>query len=225
MTAVPARSPRDALFEPISRLTSPGTVSATLLSRDGRDAMIGHDGVTRHARIAFGCLIQPEPGDEVLTAAEGSTIWIMAVLERTSGAPARLWSAGTIDIVADGGDVSVSAKGQVSINAGASARVAAPEVEIHAGIGRFVIDELVQIGREARLLVDRIRGLGQAFEVFADHFLVRAKRATRQIEESDQLRAGTIDHRADGSLHLHAETAFVTADTVVRVDADQIHMG
>ena len=88
-----------------------------------------------------------------------------------------------------------------------------------------MLDELLQIGRRVSWYVSKIRSMGEMVETFADHVLTRAKRSSRFIEESDQMRAGDIDHRAEGTLQLHAEVAFITADTVVRVDADQIHMG
>ena len=62
-------------------------------------------------------------------------------------------------------------------------------------------------------------------ETFAEHMLSRSRRSSLFIEESDQIRAGDIDHRAEGTLQMRAQTMFMTADTVVRVDADQIHMG
>ena len=92
-------------------------------------------------------------------------------------------------------------------------------------MARFVLDELLQVGRRANWYVAKLRSVGEMVETFAEHVLTRAKRSSRFIEESDQLRAGDIDHRAEGTLQLHAETAFITADTVVRVDAEQIHMG
>ena len=51
---------------------------------------------SRAARIAFGCLIQPEPGDRVLTSLADGTVWIVSVLERQSDAPPRLWAEGDL---------------------------------------------------------------------------------------------------------------------------------
>ena len=166
--------------------------------------------------IAFGCLVQPEPGDRVLVGFVDDTIWIVSVLERRGDAPPRLWSAG---------DLQVASAGAIVIDAGASVVATAPEITLHAPAARFVLDELVHIGRRASWYVSRLRSMGDVVETFAEHVLTRAKRASRFIEESDQMRAGDIDHRAEGTLQLQANAAFVTADTVVRVDAEQIHMG
>jgi len=189
------------------------------------NARIERDGAVTTARVAFSCLVRPEPGDRVMTSTDGETLWIVAVLERPTEAPVRLLAEGDIAIMSMHGNISLLAAGEVSVDAGARARIAAKEIDLHAGVARFVLDELLHIGRRANLYVAKIRSIGEIVETFAEHVLTRAKRGTRFIEESDQLRAGDIDHRAEGSLQLRAKTTFITADTVVRVDAEQIHMG
>jgi Protein of unknown function (DUF3540) len=232
MTAVPLTPPRDAPMEALSPIgmarglpTTAAGMAGELIARDGRASTVLYDGGIHLARIAVGCLIQPEPGDRVLIASADGALWVLTVLDRTSNAPVRLGAEGDIDIVSASGEIKLLAAESVTIDAGKNARIAAPEVELHAGIGRFVIEELTQVGRSARYFVDRIRSMGDVLESFAEHVLVKAKRGSRFIAESDQMRAGAIDHRAEGTLQLHAETSFITADTVVRVDADQIHMG
>jgi hypothetical protein len=236
MTAVPVDTVRNAWPEAFSRvdrfyescdgLRWPAEATAAeLISRVMRDARITYNGATHPARIAFGCLIQPEPGDMVLTSAADGTIWIVSVLERRSHAPARLWAEGDLGIASAQGNIALSARNAVEIAAGTRACVAAPEIDLHAGVARFVLDELLQVGRRVSWYVTKLRSMGEIVETFAEHVLMRAKRGSRFIEESDQMRAGEIDHRAEGTLQLQAEAAFITADTVVRVDADQIHMG
>jgi len=205
--------------------SSPCDASAVLVERNGRDVRIALGDRISEARVAFGCIVQPEPGDRVLTGVADGTIWVTSVLERSSAAPMRLWAEGDVSLVSLRGDVGLVAGQSVNVDAAKRARIAAPEIDLHAGVARFVLDELVQIGRKASLFVKSIRQVGEMIETFAEHVLVRAQRGSRFIEESDQLRAGDIDHRADGTLQMRAKSMFMTADTVVRVDADQIHMG
>jgi Protein of unknown function (DUF3540) len=233
MTAIPVDTLRSASPEAFSRMDRfrdgsnwpAETVAAEMISRDGREARITFDGADHPARVAFGCLIQPEPGDSVLTGLADGTIWIVSVLERRSDAPPRLWTEGDLGIVSARGSIALTAGIAVDIGGGARARIAAPEIDLHAGVARFVLDELLQVGRRVSWYVTKLRSMGEIVETFAEHVLTRAKRGSRFIEESDQMRAGAIDHRAEGTLQLQAEAAFISADTVVRVDADQIHMG
>jgi hypothetical protein len=236
MTVMSPSAVRNVSSEAVSRViefeggatglpVGPHGTAATLIACQGQNARIESDGDVSDARIAFGCLIRPEPGDRVLTCAADGSVWIVSVLERHTGAPARLWTEGDLAIVSVHGDISLAAARAITVDAAARARVTAPEIDLHAGLARFVLDELLQIGRKAHWYVAKIRSVGEVFETFAGHLLCRARRSSRFVEGSDQLRAGDIDHRADGTLQMRAETMFMTADTVVRVDADQIHMG
>ncbi len=232
MTAMPIVAPCNASTEALSRpenlasvLAPPVAAAGIVIACDGRDAQVACNGGSIAARVAFSCLVRPEPGDRVLTSREADTVWILAVLDRPTDAPARMVVEGDIAITSARGSISLLSAQEVTIDAGIRARVTAQEIDLHAGVARFVIDELQQIGRRANLYVAKIRSVGEMVETFAEHILTRAKRGTRFIEESDQLRAGSVDHRAEGTLQLRAKTAFITADTVVRVDADQIHMG
>jgi Protein of unknown function (DUF3540) len=200
-------------------------VSAVLLTRDGRVARIASDGCICEARVAFGCVVQPEPGDRVLTAVTAGTIWVTSVLDRRSDAPMLLWAERDIAIVSLHGDVSLTAARTIDLDAAECVRLAACEIDLHAGVARFVLDELVQVSRKASLLVGKVRYVSEMIETFAEHVLTRARRSSRLIEDSDQLRASDIDHRAESTLQLRAETMLMTADRVIRVDADQIHMG
>jgi hypothetical protein len=200
-------------------------VSAGIIARNGRDVRIARDGCVSAARVAFGCIVQPEPGDRVLTSMADGTIWVTSVLERCSDAPMRLWAEGDVAITSMRGDVSLMAACTINLDAGERARVAAPEIDLHAGVARFVLDELVQVGRKVSLLVGKIRQVGEMVETFAEHVLTRARRSSRFVEDSDQLRAGDIDHRAESTLQMRAGVMLMTADTVVRMDAAQIHMG
>ncbi len=203
----------------------PAVASAVLTARNGRHAEIVRNGCISEARIAFGCVVQPEPGDRVLIAVTDGTIWVTSVLERCSDAPMRLWAEGDVTLVSMQGDISLLAARSLNLDAGERARVAAAEIDLHAGVARFVLDELVQVGRRASLLVGKIRQVGELVETFAEHVLTRTRRSSRFVEDSDQLRAGDVDHRAEGTLQMRARTMLMTADTVVRVDAEQIHMG
>ena len=204
---------------------SPADASGVVIARNGRDVRIAHGGRISEARVAFGCIVQPEPGDHVLTSIADGTIWVTSVLERSSETPMRLWAEGDLSIVSTGGDVSLMAAQSINLDAGKQARLAAAEIDLHAGVARFVLDELLQVGRRANLLVGKIRHVSELIETFAEHVLTRVQRSSWFVDECDQLRAGDIDHRAESSLQMRAETMLMTADVVARLDADQIHMG
>jgi Protein of unknown function (DUF3540) len=199
--------------------------TGTLIACDGRDARVECGGCIVDARIAFSCIVRPEPGDRVLMSVADGTTWVTAITERLTDTPSCLWTEGDVSIVSVRGDVSLMAGRSVNLDAADRTRIASPEIALHAGVARFVLDELQQIGRKASYYVKQIRSVGDLVETFAEHVITRTSRSSRFVEESDQLRAGDIDHRADDTLQMRAGTMLMSADGVVRVDAEQIHMG
>jgi hypothetical protein len=219
MTAISKPVPRDAGQSTL------GAPAAIVRAREGRIVQIGREGETLAARIAFSCLVQPEPGDLVATQDAGGFVFITAILDRPTEAPMRLVAEGDVSIASAHGSISIAASGSVHVDAGQTIGISGDELELQAGVARFILDDHLQIGRRAAYYVEKIRTAGQVLEQIAETVLTRARSATRFVEESDQLRAGDIDHRAAATLQLRAKTAFVTADDLVRLDADQIHMG
>ena len=105
---------------------SPADASAVLIARNGRDVQISRDGCVSEARVAFGCVVQPEPGDRVLIGMADGTIWVTSVLERSSDAPMRLWAEGDVSIISMRGDVSLMAARCVNLDAGERAGLRRP---------------------------------------------------------------------------------------------------
>lgn len=206
-------------------LASCADTTATVLARQGRVVQIAAGDWPCAARVAFSCLVQPEPGDEVLIAEAGGSLWVLAVLERHGTAPALLLAEGDLTIVAAGGALRLAARDDVAVDAGATARLAGAEVEVHASVLRSVVDEVLHVGKRITGHVGVLRVVAELLESFAEHRLLRARRSTRLIEQTDHLRSGEIDHAATGTVQIQAKQAFISADTVVRIDAAQIHMG
>jgi len=211
----------------ISRLSAPGCgqEAGTVLAVEGRSAWVEQAGRVHKARVAFGCLVRPETGDEVATQLVNSTVWITAILERPGDAPVQIITQGDLSIVSAAGNVSLAACRGVRLDAGEIFELAASALEIQAGTGRFLIDEWLQFGKRAVYHVEKIRCIAQVLEHFAETWLSRVRSSMRLVAESDQLQAGAIDHRADTTWQLQAKTALVSADDLVRLDAAQIHMG
>ena len=50
-------------------------------------------------------------------------------------------------------------------------------------------------------------------------------RVRRTVEELDHVRAEQIDYAAKKTMSLHGDNAIVTANELVKVDGEQIHVG
>ena len=203
-----------------------GGVTAEVLLRAGENLLLVEAGASRlQARCALSCLIEPEPGDLVLLGGDAERPFILAVLERRGGAPLRLMLSGDARIEAAGGTLSLAGEEGVALSSPKRIDVSAQEVSVIGRTARFVIDEVAHVGRSVSAHVGRLKVVGEMLETAMDRIMTRARHSFRLVEGTDHLRSGEIDHRAQGSLHLHATNTIVSASTVAKVDAGQIHLG
>lgn len=58
-----------------------------------------------------------------------------------------------------------------------------------------------------------------------DAAILRARRSLRTVTETDELRSRDIAHHALGGYSLPAEHAVLAAAPIMKIDAEQVHMG
>jgi hypothetical protein len=177
------------------------------------------------ARRALSCLIEPEPGDTVLVGGTAERPFVLAVLERRGDAPLRVVLPGDAEIHAAHGRLSLSGEEGLALTSPAKVEITAPEVSVIGRAARFVLNEVTHVGRSLTCHVSRLKVVGETLETMMQQVMARAKRSFRVVDETDLLRSGEIDHRAEGTLHLRGQNAIVTATTIAKVDAGQIHLG
>src|SRR5690606_23752722 len=103
--------------------------------------------------------------------------------------------------------------------------LAGQSFELKADRGEMVIDELSYLGKQAQLAVARTSWVGSLCEVAVDRLTQVAHRVMRFVRDTEQVRAGQIDYEAEQAARIHSSNTIVTAKNLVKVDADQIHMG
>ncbi len=178
------------------------------------------------ARRAVSCLVQPEAGDFVLVTVPAHGVgYILAVLERPTESPARMVLEGDLDVHLGHGRFSVTAQRGVHFVTEERVDVAAAGVDIRAVDGSVFFERLSYVGTFVQAEVERVKLLAASMDAVLDRWVQRVKRSVRVVEETDHVRAGNIDHAARESLHLRGRNALLTADELVKLDAEQIHLG
>lgn len=211
---------------PAQRTALAGGMTGEVLLRAGAGIVIVEAGASRlQARCALSCLVEPEPGDTVLIGGDAERPFVLAVLERRGTAPLRLTLAGDAQIQAVGGTLSLSGDEGLAVASPKRLDLSAPEVSVIGRTARLVIDEVAHVGRSLSAHVGRLKVVGEMLETAMERIMTRARHSFRFVAATDHLRSGEIDHRAEGSLHLHATNTILSASTVAKVDAGQIHLG
>jgi hypothetical protein len=190
-------------------------------------AFVVHTSESRHHALrALSCLVAPKIGDlvAVLTSAT-DTSYVIAVLERTDGDAVRLSVPGDVTLEAASGSLDVRARDGVKVTGGKSIGLASPRLSVHAGAGDVTVSRLDFLGTTLRAQVDRVDLLGRVMTKVVEHVRETVVRSFRSVTELDQLRAARIDYAAEQNVAIRGANAVVTAQELVKMDAEQVHIG
>ena len=205
---------------------------AGVLQEAGRVARVEDDGfVVRtdagdfHAKRATSCLVAPEVDDYVLLAAvPRGGCYVLAVLEREGG-KVTIGVDGDLELSATKGSVTVAAQDPVRLVSGTQVEIMAPTVDVKAMAATVVVEAASVIGARVTAEIAKVKLVAETFDSVLDRFTQKVKRSFRTVEEIDRVRAESIDYEAKKTLNMHGENALVTAESLVKLDGDQIHVG
>ncbi|MBD2785621.1 DUF3540 domain-containing protein [Xenorhabdus sp. DI] len=162
-----------------------------------------------HCRRAVSCLLTPCIGDTVLITQINNQRWILAILER-----AEQQSIAEISVP---GDLAITAQGNLSMNSN--------DLTITANNGNCHISEMQYSGKSLSAWISITRLVGNQFESLWKTVTQLSHRLFRHTTQTEQVRAGQLDMRAENYARLHAQQTMVTAKAMTKIDAEQIHIG
>jgi hypothetical protein len=181
-----------------------------------------------HAGRAVSCLVEPLCGDRVLLASEEhGASFVLAVLERAEGAraPTRISVQGDLELSTPRGKLAVTTQDGLELASAAPVRITAPTIDVSAIEGRLAFQVLDLFASTLRAELDKVKAFASKVDAVLDRLRLRARSSLRTVEELDQVRARHIDYAARGNAHLRGENTLVTAEDLVKVNADQVHLG
>jgi hypothetical protein len=207
--------------------TLPGTLDGYVVHLAGRSVTLRDGEVEVRAARATSCLVEPVLGDRVLYAVlRDGRAYVLAVLDREEeDAPLKLAADRDVIIEAQGGRLDLVAAGGIGVATPDKLTMAAEAVEMRADKGTFALDDVLFVGRRLLARAAKSTLVGEVLETMAETITQRAKRVLRVVSQVDQLKAGVADIEAKSALRMHAENSYITAEKVVKVDGENIHLG
>jgi hypothetical protein len=210
------------LYQSVELLQATGTVTGS--GADGFEVCTDF-GIYR-VRRAVSCLIEPVVDDRVLIAGDTSEgLFVIAVLERFDNTPLQIVADRDLSIGINEGQFSIAAGKGVHLVSSAEISLTSAELSINAVKGNVFLDRMSYLGRQLFAEIDGIRLLGRLFDSVFERLAHKSKWSFREVEEIDQVRSGQIDYRAVKNMNLRGKNALITAEELVKVDGDQIHLG
>jgi len=174
-------------------LTIEAAIQSAFLARreDGREIEL---------QRAVSCLVEPVPGDRVLTVEVGEQTYVLAVLERPSEAPLKIDTPG---------ELVVSAK----------------RVSIRTGVFDLVAEAANLVGHAFNSLFRTSKRISGTDTVIAQSTSLSAKERVSIISGADVQQAGVLSQSVEGPVAQTSHTAVVTAKTDIRLNAERINVG
>lgn len=161
-----------------------------------------------HCLRAASCVITPQPGDSVLLASVESQVWLLAILERSNTHQVELSVLG---------DLHIRSAGQISLSSQAL-RVDAAQGDCHIRNMKYSGEELSAWVTLSRIVGNRAESVWKIVTQISDNLF-------RSIRQTEQVRAGQLDIKAENYVRLHGNNMIITSKAITKVDSEQIHMG
>ncbi len=179
------------------------------------------------SRRSKSCLVEPGVGDTVLVArSEHLGDFVLAVLFSSDDQPGCTVAVeGDLTLRARSGKVSIAADETVSVVAGRSVTVHAPELTATTMKATVFADALSYVGRTLDAQVDKVKHVGRKLESVIDVVTSHMKHSQRTIEEVERVKAKELHIRAEATLNVHGKNTVLTAEKLVKLDGEQIHLG
>jgi hypothetical protein len=163
------------------------------------------------ARLAFSCLVEPEPGDQVACWRDADSepgVYITALLHRApGGAPQRLRLAPQSEL--HGGQLHVHLE---------AAQLQAESLSVWAR-------SMHSMGELCKATWGQLRLAGSHLSTVFDQQVHHAGMHQRTVAGLDRVQAQVLEQRADELMHLHAPTVLTEGDRLVKTRGAQIHFG
>jgi hypothetical protein len=198
---------------------------ARVIGREGGAFAVRAGNRRLEARRAAGCLVEPEEGDRVLLAWIGDERFILSVLAREPGAASRLSVDGDLELRVPAGRFVVASQHGIDLTTAADANLTAGELNVTAARAKLFVQALEALGERVEAQWSRAKIVAEKVDGIFERLHQRVARSYRFVREMDQVRAANLDYRAEHTARVHAENAVITADDVVKVDGEQVHIG
>lgn len=178
------------------------------------------------ARRAVSCLIEVEEGDRVLIAmSDSGEAYVVAVLERAGATKTQIVFDGHADIRVPEGRFQVTASDGVELATPRDMAIASARFNLSSKEAEISVNKMSFVGSFVRTQVERIKLATETMNMIVGTLYQHATCVFRRTDEIEELRANNIDYKAEESFALHGKYTLLTANELVKVDSEQIHLG
>ncbi len=198
---------------------------ATVIGAGNDNWIIQSDSGTYRARQAVSCLVLPEIGDRVLSAALSSgESSILAILRRDSSDSTQLRFPGSVDIQA-ADSVRIVANDNIDALCAGKMNLDAHELTQHATDSHAIFERCNVTATEATHSFKKFKLLASYLETVSDTSRAVMKHSFRMISAFESVSAGDLMHKIRNRFSVQSRQAAMLADEDARVNGKRVHLG
>jgi len=196
-----------------------------VLSIDNGICTVQCDGANWHCARALSCLVEPQIGDEVLISGpDRDRVFLLAIIARPENTTVTLSVTGDMAIRSEAGAVSVHSARLTHIHSNQAVKLTAPNHEQENDSAIMKIGQMNYLGKKLDAVVGSTDFFSNVIGLMSDSFKSVARLCFRHVKEVDHVRAQTIDYEAEKLTRVHGGYTTLTAQEVMKINGDQIHM-
>lgn len=202
-----------------------GLSTATVAAVSEENILLDHPDYPE-ARQAASCLLAPEPGDTVLVTHAGheSTVYILAVLERTRPQAGNLTLPGGTQLTADVQGLTLNSQA-LSLNTAGRLQMNSGELDLNAASGNMRIKHWRGWFDTAEAHAVNVKLTAKTLSSQVGRLIQRLVESFRHTEGLDETRAGRVHVSAGDHHHVNAGHITHTARGFVKIDGNKIDLG
>jgi hypothetical protein len=211
------------IIEPVVAVTPSATVIS--IDTDG-NIEIEVEGGRHTAKLAFSCLVQPQPDDVVMfSKLETGQSYILGVIERPGCSDMTIALPGKSTIKSNSGSLSIISAESINMMASKNINSVSDQAIHKSREAVFDYQELIAKGENLQASYSNIRVFGNLLNVMAKQVINRFKSYIRNSEESDMVKSAQMTREVSGLYSMDTKYTIMISKKDTKIDGERIHMG
>jgi len=201
------------------------TKTARVISHLNEDFEIIVSGKTLRAKKAFSCIINPLPDDTVICCRnENGIFYILGIIERKNSRQMDISFPSDTNIESKEGSLNIASKASITMTS-SNLNCFSKKTVHKSNEALFCYDDVIATGKEFQASFKSMKVISNMINTMAKHVIERFRSYNRNTEDSDQIKAGQITRKTDGSYLLDSKHTIMNSKECTKIDGEKILMG
>ncbi len=199
--------------------------TCTVVSVEEGRILLDRAGVLLEAQRAFSCMVEPIPGDIVLTATdESSRVFVLGILHRKGSQTMDICFPGDTQIRSDHGGLALNARESISLVSPAVSCIS--KTAVHKSTEAVVACEtLTARGKELNAAYKTVSIVSNLINTMARQAINAFRGYLRSTENADVVKAGQMDRKIEGLMTVDSKYTMMNSSKSTKIDGEKIFMG